>query len=129
MKNLKKVFVFILGIAVLTGCSNTDSVLHQSLSPEIQKALNAAIEDEFKAQVTYRRILNDFGSQTKPFSNILNAEVKHADALANLLNTYRLSYLPTHSMIRICPLSAPLRMLAQQAPLPKLKTLNCTILF
>ncbi len=91
MKNLTKVFVFILGIAVLTGCSDTDSVLHQSLSPEIQKALNAAIEDEFKAQVTYWRILNDFGSQTKPFSNILNAEVKHADAIANLLNTYSLS--------------------------------------
>lgn len=91
MNNLTKVFVFILGITLLAGCNDNNSVLYPSLSPDIQKALNAAIEDEFKAQVMYRRILNDFGSQTKPFSNILNAEVKHADALANLLNTYGLS--------------------------------------
>lgn len=91
MKHLIKVFEFILGITVLSGCNDADTILSPSLSPEIQKALNATIEDEFKAQVTYRRILNDFGDATKPFSNIINAEIKHAEAIANVMDSYNLS--------------------------------------
>lgn len=96
MNSLIKRLVFILGITTLAGCNDDKSALSPSLSPEIQKALNATIEDEYKAQITYRRILNDFGSQTKPFSNILNAEIKHADAIANLLNNYNLT-VPTNT--------------------------------
>ena len=126
MNRLIKGFSFILGISFLTGCIDDSSALSPSLTPEIQKALNDAIEDEYKAQVTYRRILNDFGSQTKPFSNILNAEIKHADALANLLNNY---HLPIPSIPWICRLSILSRMPVRQGLVQKLKTLRCTILF
>lgn len=90
MNSLTQKILFILGITIFAGCNDNRSTLNPGLSPEIQKALNATIEDEYKAQITYQRILSDFGSQTKPFSNILSAEVKHADAIANLLNTYDL---------------------------------------
>jgi hypothetical protein len=91
MSNTAKIPVFILGILILVSCQDKNAILSPSLSTEVQNALNAAIQDEYKAQAIYRRILNDFGDGTKPFSNVINAEIKHAEALANVMDSYNLS--------------------------------------
>lgn len=92
MKKIVGIMTVILGVAGLNlSCkSNTEEVVTPALTTEVKEALNAAILDEYKAQVTYQKILNDFGSTTRPFSNIILAEQKHASAIAKLLTNYKL---------------------------------------
>lgn len=51
--------------------------------------LTEAVEDEYKARATYRRVLEKFGD-VRPFSNILEAEQRHIDALRVLFKDYGL---------------------------------------
>jgi hypothetical protein len=46
-------------------------------------AMTTAIQDEYRAQVTYAKVLVDFGV-VKPFSNIVSAEGKHVEAISRL---------------------------------------------
>ncbi len=46
--------------------------------------LNADIQDEYRAEAIYRGVLLDFGSETRPFANIVLAEQWHATAVAGL---------------------------------------------
>ena len=46
--------------------------------------LNADLQDEDRAEAIYRGVLLDFGSETRPFANIVLAEVWHASAVAGL---------------------------------------------
>jgi len=57
------------------------------LNHETQVALVEAIEDEYKARAFYEAVINKFGS-VRPFSNIVNAEARHAQRLAALLIKY-----------------------------------------
>ena len=43
-------------------------------------ALREALEDEYKAQATYRKVIEKFG-KIRPFINIVEAEGRHAFAL------------------------------------------------
>ena len=43
-------------------------------------ALREALEDEYRARATYRRIIDKFGP-VRPFVNIVEAEERHAEAL------------------------------------------------
>jgi len=43
-------------------------------------ALREALEDEYKAQATYRKVIEKFGN-VRPFINIVEAEGRHASAL------------------------------------------------
>ncbi|WP_321393081.1 hypothetical protein [Emcibacter sp.] len=43
-------------------------------------ALNEALEDEYKARATYRKVIETFG-EIRPFVNIVEAEDRHAQAL------------------------------------------------
>lgn len=51
--------------------------------------LTEAIEDEYKARATYRRVLEKFGA-VRPFSNIVEAEQRHIDALLVLFEKHGL---------------------------------------
>jgi hypothetical protein len=46
-------------------------------------AIEAAIQDEFRAELIYQKVLDNFGS-VRPFVNIINAEVRHSESLARL---------------------------------------------
>ncbi|MEQ8651464.1 MAG: DUF2202 domain-containing protein [Kiloniellales bacterium] len=47
-------------------------------------ALKEALEDEYKARATYRKVIERFGP-VRPFINIVEAEDRHAKALLRLL--------------------------------------------
>lgn len=90
---MKKIAFYsgLLALALMSNsCKESETEVTPNLSVEITQALNATITDEYRAQVVYESILNDFGSETRPFVNIKKAEIKHADALAGLLAKYQL---------------------------------------
>ncbi len=63
--------------------------LTEELSESEIEAINAALDDEFKARAVYDQVINQFGEVT-PFSNIINAEVQHANSLKELYVKYDL---------------------------------------
>jgi len=54
-----------------------------------ETALIEALEDEYKARATYRRIIENFGP-VRPFINIVEAEDRHASALLRLFDRFGL---------------------------------------
>jgi hypothetical protein len=65
-----------------------------AVAPEAQEvqadavlaAMVEAIQDEYRAELIYERVMGDFGP-VRPFSNIINAEVRHSESLAGLFAT------------------------------------------
>lgn len=56
--------------------------------PESERAhLIAALDDEYQARATYAQVIADFGD-VRPFSNIVEAEDRHARALIGLFDRY-----------------------------------------
>lgn len=53
------------------------------------EALKEALDDEYKAQATYRCVIDAFGA-VRPFVNIVEAEGRHAAALIALFEKYGL---------------------------------------
>ena len=53
------------------------------------EALNAALDDEYKARATYEQIIKDFG-EVKPFTNIIKSEENHIRELMQLYEKYDL---------------------------------------
>lgn len=49
----------------------------------LEAILYAALQDEYHAESVYQGVLADFG-QVTPFSNIINAEVRHSAAIGQL---------------------------------------------
>jgi hypothetical protein len=68
---------------------NSGAHRHEQLTPSEVADLLAAIDDEFKARATYEQVLADFGD-VRPFSNIVEAEQRHIDALMVLFARYGL---------------------------------------
>lgn len=64
---------------------NTDR--SESLSEAERVDLAAAIDDEYKAHATYAQVIADFG-EVRPFSNIVEAEGRHIQALARIFDRY-----------------------------------------
>lgn len=95
---MKKYNIFIVFVVSLlfVGCYNSNEQVSPILSSEIQNSLNIAINDEYKAATVYQKILTDFGENTKPFSNIINAENKHSEALKRVMQTYNIN-VPTNT--------------------------------
>lgn len=52
-----------------------------------QSAMKEALFDEYKAQSLYQAIIDKFG-QVRPFINIVNGEVRHAQRLETLMTRY-----------------------------------------
>jgi len=50
------------------------------MDEKIVEALTEALEDEYKARATYRKVIETFGP-IRPFINIVEAEDRHASAL------------------------------------------------
>jgi hypothetical protein len=71
----------------LSGCADMDAVsgIQDSVEtdPEVLAAMAEAIQDEYRAETIYIRVVDDFG-EVRPFSNILFAEVRHSEAIARL---------------------------------------------
>lgn len=88
MKKLTFFAAFIFFSTLSISCSEKNTKFEPQISEEVIEALKVSILDEYRAQVVYQKILNDFGLDTKPFVNIKKAEVKHADAIANLMVKY-----------------------------------------
>ena len=57
------------------------------ISPQGKAALLEALEDECKAFVTYRAVIDRFG-EIRPFINIVESERRHMDALIRLCEKY-----------------------------------------
>jgi len=55
-----------------------------------QKALQAALDDEYRAYATYQVIIEKFGD-VRPFTNIIRAEDRHASFLKPLFTKYGLN--------------------------------------
>jgi len=54
------------------------------------EAMEETIQDEYRAELIYLGVTEDFGS-VFPFSNIINAEVRHSEAIGVLYSNRRLS--------------------------------------
>lgn len=59
------------------------------LSVEVKKALEDAIDDEYKAFSTYQAVIEEFGMK-RPFSMIIRAEESHIASLKSLFDKYGL---------------------------------------
>jgi hypothetical protein len=53
------------------------------------RALEEALDDEYRAWATYDQVIKDFG-EVRPFSNIREAEARHIEALHRLFTAYAL---------------------------------------
>jgi hypothetical protein len=53
------------------------------------RALEEALDDEYRAWSTYDQVIRDFG-EVRPFINIRAAEARHIEALRALFSRYRL---------------------------------------
>ena len=50
-------------------------------------ALKKALDDEYKAHATYRKVIDDFG-EIRPFINIVESEQRHINALLPFFQKY-----------------------------------------
>ena len=63
-----------------------------SVADDLAAVLVVALQDEFHAQAVYQGVLADFG-QVLPFANIVTAEGRHAQSIAQLMACRILSLL------------------------------------
>lgn len=59
------------------------------MTPTLAQKLAEALQDEYKAHATYRKVIEKFG-QVRPFVNIVEAEARHMAALLGLFEAYGL---------------------------------------
>jgi hypothetical protein len=55
-----------------------------------RRALEAALDDEYKSHAIYAQVIRDFGP-IRPFINIVDAEARHASALLAVFDRYGLT--------------------------------------
>lgn len=58
--------------------------------PILDQVLRIAVYDEYHAYETYRKVIETFGNQM-PFTNIIEAEIKHYEELTKLLEKYNVA--------------------------------------
>jgi len=88
----------------------------QPLSAEALAATNDAIQDEYRAEAIYTRVLIDFGAGTQPFATVVDAEARHVESLARIYqdrgltvpaSTWNVDNAPTFdSVLEACRASA-----------------------
>jgi rubrerythrin len=57
------------------------------MTSNLKDRLTEALEDEYKARATYRKVIEKFGP-VRPFANIVEAEERHIAALLSLFGRY-----------------------------------------
>jgi hypothetical protein len=92
---------YALAISVLIGglsggaCQESPTASEPSIESEaVLEAMLATIQDEYRAELIYQKVIEDFGS-VRPFVNIINAEVRHSEAIAGLYVSRGLSVPPS----------------------------------
>ena len=60
------------------------------MNTETRAALDEALDDEYKARATYRKVIEAFG-QVRPFINIVESEGRHISALLSLYEAFVLT--------------------------------------
>lgn len=105
----KHTMIILLTIFLLSGCTSTEQPNVDSTTESIDfnphvditdlpseeisqveiEALNEALQDEYKAEATYQRVIDSFG-EVRPFINIIRAEQTHSAALKTLYLKYNL---------------------------------------
>lgn len=75
----------ILALTTLTAMGPKDStptnvIQHDQAKVDLKVALDTALDDERKAKAFYKAVMEKFGER-RPFSNIIQAEQRHANAL------------------------------------------------
>ena len=87
IKKKSRVLVVVGLLSVVLGlsaCEGEPSVMEPAVEDDsVLAAMDATIQDEFRAELIYQKVLDDFGS-VRPFVNIINAEVRHSEAIARL---------------------------------------------
>lgn len=73
----------------INSSDNTEVVISEGQT-SVEQALLQAIDDEYKARTLYEQVLSDYGN-VRPFSNIINAEENHVQALVVLLEQYNIA--------------------------------------
>ena len=75
--------VMALSMAVTLGACSDDDLPLAPPDPDqgLEELLYRAIQDEYHAEAVYLGVLVDFG-EVLPFSNIIQAEERHSDAIA-----------------------------------------------
>lgn len=95
--------ILVVFMSFMPGCTSasSDSIAEQGANPGMvaetsaqmtlddrtREALLAALDDERKAEAFYRAVIAKLG-EIRPFSNIVNAEVRHQTMLLPLLKRY-----------------------------------------
>jgi hypothetical protein len=70
-----------IGIAACeNGPTGAETLATESV---ILSAMEEALQDEYRAELIYMRVIEDFGP-VQPFWNIINAEVRHSEAIGSL---------------------------------------------
>lgn len=96
--NLLLLSVILTATITTMGCENStgpdesaaeSDLIAAGMTEEVAQMLEEAIQDEFHAEMIYKRVIADFG-QISPFANIVNAEIQHSSSLALLLTRYDL---------------------------------------
>ena len=83
MKKPNAIFAAIAATLIL----GTTSV--NALPSNASNALKKALDDEYKAYTTYQVVIEKFGD-VRPFSNIIQAEMRHIEMLKDLMVKYRI---------------------------------------
>jgi len=96
MKKICTVFFILIILFSLVGCDATKRGVQQKIHEENYilslpkeniseseiEALSLAINDEYKARATYKKVIEKFG-EVRPFSNIINSEENHINHLSS----------------------------------------------
>lgn len=73
--------------AVVDGPPDDATTVAEPLSEREIADLHAALDDEYQAHATYTQVIADFGA-VRPFTNIVDAERRHIEAVTSLLDRY-----------------------------------------
>lgn len=84
IRTLTLALISILASTTIAACDEGSETLAPGTEQQaVLDAMEAAIQDEYRAELIYQKVIDGFGP-VRPFTNIINAEVRHSEALARL---------------------------------------------
>jgi rubrerythrin len=90
-KNLQNWTMAALGALAIFGCASPSLAVAKT----DQKALVAALDDEYRAEAIYASVIKKFG-EARPFINIIEAERRHAAMVKAEMDRLGISYTKTN---------------------------------
>jgi len=87
---MKKLVLLLVVLLSMSTVAFADDFGHEGIeaeNPSIEEMLTFALEDEVLAYSTYNEIVDVF-DVSKPFTNIMKAELRHQEAIIALMNDY-----------------------------------------